>query len=475
MAGIPYAPRSVYQPDNTIIGLIQQAGRDAAQGQRAGGAIWGNTVNGLGQIAAGTIQDIAAGKAHAAEVARKEALEAPIRQQQQRLGEMSLQKGERERAAAETEAMRAQKLAEMFSGDAPPSPNAIIGLFSDDPERGFNIVKGLTAIQPDSEKKIERYRDQATLLRDAVAGVGSTPEPLKPQAWTMARNSLISRGLISEDMVPADYSPEAFEMVANFGREAKPETPRVVGRSLVDNSGKVIYRDPESRPAGSDNKMWVMRAGPDGKMKTVFVPESQVQPGDQPANTRTGEGRPSLGGEKSALGFFNRAKQADEELSGLTKQISDMGLGDQAWMATMPNFLQTQEGQAYQQAQRAFTEARLRKDSGAAIPETEFANDRKTYFVQPGDSKETIAQKERGRAAVLASLAFQSGRALNEFYGDEAEPLLEGYKARQASKAAAAPGQSSGGGVSVSLPNGKAKVFPNQAAADAFKKAAGIK
>lgn len=228
MAMLPYAPRSVYNPDNTIIGLIQQAGRDAAQGQRAGGAIWGNTVNGLGQIAAGTIQDIAAGKAQAAEVARKEALEAPIRQQQQRLGEMSIQKGERERAAAETEAMRAQKLSEMFSGEAPPTPNAIIGLFADDPERGFNIVKGLTAIQPDSEKKIERYRDQATLLRDAVAGVGSTPDPLKPQAWTMARNSLISRGLISEDMVPPDYSPEAFEMVANFGRApekaAKPES-----------------------------------------------------------------------------------------------------------------------------------------------------------------------------------------------------------------------------------------------------------
>ena len=105
-------------------------------------------------------------------------------------------------------------------------------------------------------------------------------------------------------------------------------------------------------------------------------------------------------------------------------------------MKIAPNFLQTPEGQAYHQAQRAFTEARLRKDSGAAIPETEFENDRRTYFAHPGDTKEIAAQKERGRAAVLASLAFQSGRALNEFYGDEAAAMIDTYKARQSSKQA---------------------------------------
>lgn len=347
---IPYAPRGVYQPDNTLIGLIQQAGRDAAQGQRAGGAIWGNTVNGLGQIAAGTIADIAAGKAQAAELARKEQLEAPIRQQQQRLGEMSLQKGERERAAAETESMRAQKLAEMFSGEAPPSPNAIIGLFADDPERGFNIVKGLNAIQPDSEKKIERYRDQATLLRDAVAGVGSTPEPLKPQAWTMARNSLISRGLISEDMVPADYSPEAFEMVANFGRE--PQKP--ANLQLVETGAGFQPYDPRAGKLGaviappkpkaeSTARTWVMRPGPDGKLAAVRVSESEILPGDKPANTRE-QGRPVTAGDAGRLAEIDngilQAKQLKPELktgtaskvgASLWNPITDLtGLGSES-------------------------------------------------------------------------------------------------------------------------------------------------
>jgi len=237
---IPYAPNRLYQPDSSIIQLIQQAGRDAAQGQRAGGAIWGNAVRDVGQIAAGTIQDIAAGKAHAAEVARKEAQQAPIMAQQQRMGELSIQKAERERSDAEQEAMKAEKLGALFSGEAPPTPNAIIGLMG--PQRGLEIVKGMAAIQPDSEKQIARYRDQQTLFRDAIGGLAATPGPLKPQAWTLARSALISKGLITEDMVPAEWSPEAEAVAVNFGRAPEKHEGFTLnpGDVRFDASGKKL-------------------------------------------------------------------------------------------------------------------------------------------------------------------------------------------------------------------------------------------
>jgi hypothetical protein len=138
--------------------------------------------------------------------------------------------------------------------------------------------------------------------------------------------------------------------------------------------------------------------------------------------------------QKRVLNFFNRAEQADKDLEGLEAEIQQMGLPGQVRMATAPNFAQSQTGQAYSQAQRAFTEARLRKDSGAAIPETEFKNDRQTYFAQPGDSAETLAQKRRARAAVLSSLAFESGQALGEFLGsaEEAARVIQSYKTRAA-------------------------------------------
>ena len=49
------------------------------------------------------------------------------------------------------------------------------------------------------------------------------------------------------------------------------------------------------------------------------------------------------------------------------------------------------------QAQRDFINAVLRRDSGAAINDREFANARQQNSVQPGDSQEVIAQKRANR------------------------------------------------------------------------------
>jgi len=172
--------------------------------------------------------------------------------------------------------------------------------------------------------------------------------------------------------------------------------------------------------------------GPDGKTRygTRTEARGQLVPSSQQ--------KPATGLEKRALNFFNRAQQADTDLETMEEEIQKMNLGGQTWMSVMPNFLQSGLGQRYTQAQRAFTEARLRKDSGAAIPENEFESDRKTYFVQPGDDLETQEQKRRARATMLASLGFESGQALGEFLGDseEASKLVQGYRERSQRKAA---------------------------------------
>lgn len=145
-----------------------------------------------------------------------------------------------------------------------------------------------------------------------------------------------------------------------------------------------------------------------------------------------GSEKPSSGLQKRTLAFFNRAAQADKDLEALESNVQKYGLMEQGRMTFAPNFAQTEEGQLYNQAQRAFTEARLRKDSGAAIPEFEFASDRQTYFPQPGDKPAALAQKRSARAAILSSLAFESGQALGEFLGDaeEANTLIQSYRER---------------------------------------------
>lgn len=137
-------------------------------------------------------------------------------------------------------------------------------------------------------------------------------------------------------------------------------------------------------------------------------------------------GKPPTGAQNRALNFFNRAKQAADELERL--DVSGLNMFGQAWINKAPNVLQSQLGQQYNAAASMFTEARLRKDSGAAIPPHEYEADRKTNFQQAGDSDTTLAQKKRGRAAILASLAYEAGPALHGFYGEEADEILGGYK-----------------------------------------------
>lgn len=148
--------------------------------------------------------------------------------------------------------------------------------------------------------------------------------------------------------------------------------------------------------------------------------------------------------EAAALTFFGRAQKAEEDLDTIADSITKMGVWDRgrlAYTSDWANFTRSEAMQKYLQAQRAFTEARLRKDSGAAIPEQEFENDRKMYFVQPGDTPETIEQKRRGRGQILAGLAYAAGPALQGFYGEEAEPLLESLKTRAGGVAAPGTGR----------------------------------
>jgi hypothetical protein len=127
------------------------------------------------------------------------------------------------------------------------------------------------------------------------------------------------------------------------------------------------------------------------------------------------------GAERQAKNYYDRAAEAHETVLKLEPAVSKMGLGGQAMMAIAPNFLQSETGQLYRQAQRAFTEARLRKESGAAIPVHEYENDSKTYFAQPGDGQALQEQKRKARETVLAGIRNEAKRAIAEHNTGDSE------------------------------------------------------
>jgi hypothetical protein len=167
------------------------------------------------------------------------------------------------------------------------------------------------------------------------------------------------------------------------------------------------------------------------------------------ANKAAGGGRPTTGAERQALAYFNRGKSAIEDLEkvedGQTESLEDRiakaGALTQAGLR-LPSMLQSADQQRYTQAQRAFTEARLRKESGAAIPEHELENDAKTYFAQPNDDPKTKEQKRAARQAVLDGLAFSSGKAFEEFFGEPFQtPALKARGANAPTPMASPQGQ----------------------------------
>jgi len=136
--------------------------------------------------------------------------------------------------------------------------------------------------------------------------------------------------------------------------------------------------------------------------------------------------RPSVGAERQTLNYFNRMLQAEKDARRVEDKLGGSDLAAQQYApGWLENWIQSEEGQQYTQAQRSYTEARLRKESGAAIPPHEFDSDRKTNFRIAGDKGPDVMKQKRGmRLQTLRGIGNASGRALQEYYG--ADSSLEG-------------------------------------------------
>lgn len=242
----------------------------------------------------------------------------------------------------------------------------------------------------------------------------------------------------SDDRAAARRERSNVEGIRLMEREADANRPKEPKRHIVTTIGprgnpvqKLVseddpafaegipqYREPKTPSAPREDRL-VQIAGPNGQPIWVREGDAVGKPAAQAARAVTGS-------ERQTLSFYNRAKDAtaameskDKTGTSLEDRVSKGGLFTQIGLQHAPNLLQSGDQQAYRQAQRAFTEARLRKESGAAIPTAEYENDARTYFAQPGDKPEIIDRKRQARQVVISGLKFSSGKAYNEFYGDE--------------------------------------------------------
>ena len=117
-------------------------------------------------------------------------------------------------------------------------------------------------------------------------------------------------------------------------------------------------------------------------------------------------------GQFVAAGYAGRLEQAENTFKAIEKSIAQMNWASfKAQEASPAAILQSGPMQSYMQASRNFINAVLRRESGAVISPSEFAEARLQYLPQPGDRPETLTQKTRNREYVFATMKRQSGRA----------------------------------------------------------------
>ena len=219
----------------------------------------------------------------------------------------------------------------------------------------------------------------------------------------------------------------------------------------TEKRGAEKYRAPTSVDMGT---MGTMLIYPDGRREIVQKgregPAGQVidtENGPMLVNTRSGVAQPIMGAggqpiaggkpltetQGNATGFGIRAKEANQIATNLEEKgviipgktstvVSGIaGLtpfaGEKYSEATkslfnvLPELVGglSPEQQQSAQARKNFISAVLRKESGAAISNQEYANEEKKYFPQLGDSDAVVKQKQSARNAAVQALTIQAG------------------------------------------------------------------
>jgi len=147
--------------------------------------------------------------------------------------------------------------------------------------------------------------------------------------------------------------------------------------------------------------------------------------------------------QSKALLFGTRMQESDKVINDLNRQgksFSTPGANAGFGIGGIVNMVNSESAQMLDQAKRDFINATLRRESGAAIAESEFTNAEKQYFPQIGDSPKVIEQKARNRAlaaqGVLAEVpkgapGLRTGGATGSFDATRAPmkgQVVQGYR-----------------------------------------------
>jgi hypothetical protein len=145
---------------------------------------------------------------------------------------------------------------------------------------------------------------------------------------------------------------------------------------------------------------------------------------------RKAEGRKPTESEQKAAGFSQRMELSNQLITDLENKVISQGKDPSVMYPTtetqayggipfIGDYARTKvsstEQQQYRQAQENWVRANLRKESGAVIGADEMADEIRTYFPQPNESQETIAQKQLARQVTQNAMKTAAGTSYTPF------------------------------------------------------------
>jgi hypothetical protein len=183
-------------------------------------------------------------------------------------------------------------------------------------------------------------------------------------------------------------------------------------------------KDPAKRGTPEYMTAWQILSKPhvDPDSGTIVYPDlSAYQPptgmaaqGGQPQQPRITAFAPPNPSQAAAAsaGYANRLADASKQIDANESALTSLSQHAKAAVPVVGNYFVSPEYQQGDQAERNFINAQLRRESGAAIAESEFANARKQYIPQPGDSKQVLDQKRAARAMAARNMQLSAGNTL---------------------------------------------------------------
>lgn len=196
-------------------------------------------------------------------------------------------------------------------------------------------------------------------------------------------------------------------------REAENAPLDAEGRRLDIETKKKALGETKAPPTlkikqADGSEVVLERDAKTGVYAPIQAPLGGAAVGPAPANPYALPGKPTESQSKDA-GFAGRMVESHNIINDLESVGTNRTQTALGAVPLIGNALSSADKQRFEQAKRNFVTATLRKESGAAISQSEFDTEEKKYFPQVGDTPQVIEQKRRARELAIEGVMAGAG------------------------------------------------------------------